>query len=339
MACDPAQFGFAIPECRVLAAPLQRIVVAALTLAATFTHSASMAADSGRAPLGETVETFALPDYHGKTHSLDDYPDKLVVLAFIGTECPLAVKYAPRLRELTAEFEKQGVAFLGIDANLQDSLSEMAAFARGHGLTFPLLKDNGNKIADRLGATRTPEVFLLDRERVIRYRGRIDDQYGFTTASGYARGKPGEPYLAEAIREVLAGKVVTRPAVPADGCLIGRVATTTPHGDVTYSKHIATIIQNRCLECHRTGEVGPFALTSYEEVVGWADMIREVVESRRMPPWFADPQSGHFANDAQLERGRNAADLSVGGEWLHAGRRQRSAAAAPVCRRLAIGRT
>ena len=73
-----------------------------------------------------------------------------------------------------------------------------------------------------------------------------------------------------------------------------------PHGEVTYTNQIVRIINRRCLECHRTGELGPFPLDGYEEVAGWAAMIREVVDQGRMPPWPADPQYGKFANDARL---------------------------------------
>jgi peroxiredoxin/mono/diheme cytochrome c family protein len=258
------------------------------------------AADTGGSPIGKKVETFSLPDFHGKSHSLDNFKNQPVVLAFIGTECPLAKTYAPRLRDLAAEFEKQGVAFLAIDSNMQDSLSEIGTYARIHEITFPVLKDNNNDLADKLGAVRTPEVFLLDREHVVRYWGRIDDQYGFKTGAGYVKPKLTQRNLADAITELLAGKEISHPVVKADGCFIGRVAKATPHGDVTYSKQVARIMQERCVECHRSGEVAPFALGSYDEVVGWAETIREVVQEGRMPPWFADPKFGHFQNDARL---------------------------------------
>ncbi len=262
--------------------------------------AAEVASTVASTPIGRKVDNFSLPDFHGKVYSLADYQDKIVVLAFLGTECPLARNYAPRLRDLAVEFERQGVVFLGVDANLQDSLSEIGTFARVHGIPFPMLKDNNNEIADRLGALRTPEVFVLDRQHVIRYWGRVDDQYGFKPGGGYAKPKQTESNLADAINEVLLGIDVSHPVVKADGCLIGRVAKTTSHGEVTYCNQIARIIQNRCLECHRPGEAAPFAMTSYEEVLGWAQMIREVVEQGRMPPWFADPQFGHFSNDARL---------------------------------------
>jgi peroxiredoxin len=262
--------------------------------------SLAVAADTAGTPIGKKVESFSLPDFHGKVHSLADYKDQLVVVAFIGTECPLAKSYAPRLKDLAAEFEKQGVVFLAVDANVQDSLTEIGTYARVHGLTFPVLKDNNNELADLLGAVRTPEVFLLDKEQVVRYWGRIDDQYGFKTGAGYVKPKLNERSLANAITEVLAGKQVSKPIAKADGCFIGRVAKQKPHGEVTYSNQIARVMQNRCVECHRAGEVAPFTLGSYDEVVGWAETIREVVQEGRMPPWFADPKYGHFINDARL---------------------------------------
>lgn len=272
----------------------------ALSAAIVCAGSISLAANTADTPIGKTISDFSLPDFHGKTHSLADCKDKVVVVAFIGTECPLAKTYAPRLKSLAAEFEKQGVAFLAIDANQQDTLTEIGAFARVHELTFPLLKDNNNEIADRFGAVRTPEVFVLDKARKVRYWGRIDDQYGFKTGAGYVKPKLNERNLADALTEVLAGKEVTNPLVKADGCFIGRVTKTAPHGEVTYSNQIARIMQNRCVECHRSGEVAPFTLGSYDEVVGWAETIREVVQEGRMPPWFADPKYGHFTNDSRL---------------------------------------
>ena len=131
-------------------------------VAVLLASSRALDAAEERTPIGRTVENFSLPDLHGQTHSLDEYQGKLVVVAFLGVDCPLAKNYALRLRDLAAEFEPKGVAFVGIDSNVQDSLTEIATYARVHGVTFPVLKDNNNVIADRLGAERTPEVFLLD---------------------------------------------------------------------------------------------------------------------------------------------------------------------------------
>ncbi len=253
------------------------------------------------AQIGTRVENFTLQDFRGKSHSLADFAgSKLVVVAVLGTECPLCKLYGPRLAEMAAELGPKGVAFVGLDANRQDSITEMAAYARIHKIEFPLLKDLGNAVVDQLGAQRTPEVFVLDQDRVVRYRGRIDDQYGFQSGAGYSRPKVTRRDLADAIEQLLAGKPVSQPTTEAVGCLIGRVRQPKAASEVTYSNQIARLFQKRCVECHRPGQIGPFAMTNYDEVVGWAEMIDEVVREQRMPPWHADPRYGHFANDYSL---------------------------------------
>src|SRR4051794_20089809 len=138
---------------------------------------------AAEAPVGD----FALADYRGKSIAMADFRDKqLLVVAFVGTECPLAKLYGPRLAELAKEYEPKGVAFLAIDPNAQDGVTQIAAYARQSGIAFPILKDLNNLATDRFAARRTPEVFVLDAKRVIRYRGRVDDQY----AVGVQRDKP-----------------------------------------------------------------------------------------------------------------------------------------------------
>jgi peroxiredoxin len=247
--------------------------------------------------VGKKVEGFRLRDYRGAWHSLDDFrKSKLVVVAFLGAECPLSTRYAARLADLAKEFGPKGVAFVGVNANRQDSITQLARLAKTHAITFPLLKDVGNVVADSFGARRTPEVFVLDAGRVVRYRGRVDDQYGI----GYARPKATRRDLALALEELLAGKKVTKPETKAAGCLIGRVPKGRAKGDVTYARHIAPVLQRRCQGCHQAGSIAPFALTSYADAAGWADTIREVIEEGRMPPWHANPKYGTFANDARL---------------------------------------
>ncbi len=247
--------------------------------------------------IGQAAPAFSLRDQYGKPHTLADYADrKLIVLAFLGNECPLAKLYAVRLAEIEKQYAQQGVTVLGINANRQDSLTEITTFARQHELTFPILKDTGNELADALAAKRTPEVYLLDAERKVRYVGRIDDQYGI----GFQRPAPTRRDLTVALDDLLAGKSVSQSTTEAPGCLIGRVAKKSPQGEVTYAKQISRLLNDRCVSCHHAGEIAPFPLTSFDEAVGWAATIREVIKEERMPPWFANPAHGKFANDARL---------------------------------------
>jgi peroxiredoxin len=298
---------------------LNRIAAVAILFSVT---SSSQAADQ---PLGQIIEGFQLQDFRGKEHTLADYRDsKLVVIAFLGTECPLAKLYGPRLASLAERYEPQGVSFIGINANVQDSLTEIAAYARVHGIHFPILKDVAGQFADTIGAERTPTVFVLDDQRVVRYWGRIDDQYGV----GFVRKEPQQHDLQAAIDELLAGKEVTTSVTGAVGCYIGRIKQPQKDSAVTYSNQIARILQDRCVECHREGEIAPFALTDYQEVVGWAEMIQEVVRDGRMPPWHASEEYGSFENCRRLTNDeKNAIDA-----WVRAGAPEGDAKDVPVPR-------
>src|SRR5512140_3626605 len=87
--------------------------------------------------------------------------------------------------------------------------------------------------------------------------------------------------------------------------------STTP----TYSKNVAKILNERCVECHRAGEVAPMAFTNYKEVRPWAKSIRERVAVRAMPPWLADPAHGDFKNDRRL----SAQEIETISAWANAG--------------------
>jgi peroxiredoxin/mono/diheme cytochrome c family protein len=247
--------------------------------------------------VGNVINPFSLPDYLGTTHGLAEWSDKkAVVLVFLGVECPVARQYGERLAALAAKYGPLGAAFVGIDSNQQDSLAEIAHFAREFKIEFPILKDAGNVVADQVGALRTPEVFLLDAERKVRYWGRIDDQNGV----GYSRPRPLKQDLAAALDELLAGKEVSQTAQPPSGCFIGRVSKTQPSGQITYTQHVARLLHQHCVRCHRAGEVAPFVLDNYADVAAWSETIREVIEAGRMPPWHANPAHGKFFNDARL---------------------------------------
>ena len=197
------------------------------------------------------------------------------------------------------KYESKSVAFIAINANAQDGRERVATHARQHAIPFPVVKDAGNKVADQLGARRTPEAFLVDSSGVIRYQGRIDDQFGI----GYARpGKPTRRDLAVALDEILEKKAVSKARTEAAGCYIGRVAKPKADGRITYAKHISRILRKNCQECHRPGQIGPMSLMNFDDALAWSDTIREVVSEGRMPPWYADPRYGKFRNDRRLSR-------------------------------------
>lgn len=273
---------------------------------------AQAAETSSQDRIGRVISDATLTDYRGASVSLADVKDKpVVVLAFLGTECPLAKLAVTKLNTLAKDFEPRGVVVLGINSNRQDSLADLAAQAKEQDVSFRLLKDAGNKLADAAGAVRTPEVVVLDQQRAIRYVGRIDDQDGI----GYRRETPKRQDLKIAIEELLAGKSVSVATTEIEGCFIGKVREAKRGAEVTYSKHVAPILQNRCVNCHRTGQVAPFAMTSYDEVAGWAETIAEVINDNRMPPWHASPDHGKFSNARNLPDDEKRVLL----DWVKAG--------------------
>lgn len=240
---------------------------------------------------------FELVDHRGRNWTLQEFQDdSVLVIAFLGTECPLAKHYALRLEEISQAYADRSVRVVAVISNRQDSLEEIAAFVNRQALTFPVMKDVGNRFADQVAATRTPEIMVFDSNRQLRYQGRVDDQYGV----GYVRDQPNRLDLQIALDELLADKSISVPVTRAVGCIIGRSKTVDQDSKITYESHVAKIMADRCVECHRPGEIAPFSLTEYEEVAGWADMIAEVVREGRMPPWHATDDHASFANERSL---------------------------------------
>jgi peroxiredoxin len=266
-----------------------------LLMVLTATLALANAPEAKLAP-GTKVADFSLKDIHRRPRALADYKDaKAFVVVFLDTDCPLSNLYVPTLLDLHKQYTAKGVQFVAVNSSNQDSFVSVSAHAQERDIPFPVLKDFDQKVADAFGAKRTCEVFLLDAGRVIRYHGRIDDQY----AIGVRREKPSRTDLKEAIDELLAGKAVSKPETEVAGCPIERRKPAAKDG-VTYAKHVAKIMQKRCQECHRPGEIGPFSLLTYDDAKKRTARIREALVEERMPPWHADPRHGKFLNDRRL---------------------------------------
>ena len=131
-----------------------------------------------------SIDDFKLHDLVGAEHRLSDYREsELVVVYFTGTECPLAKLYGPRMQKIADRYKDQ-VAVLGVSSNVQDSIADVSGFVEAHGIQFPVLHDAKQQVADLFQARRTPEVFVLDQERNVRYHGRVDGQFTFWVRCG-----------------------------------------------------------------------------------------------------------------------------------------------------------
>lgn len=261
---------------------------------------------------GQGIEPFTILGTASEKLEVEPDPQsKLTVLYFTGIECPLAKLYAPQVAELAEAYKPKSVRFIGINSNQQDSMEEFTEFVADSNFKFPCGKDFNNIAADQLSVIRTPEVIVLDSKFEIQYRGRIDDQY----EPGVSRKKPNRLDLKIALNELLAGKNVSQPQTKPAGCLLGRVKKVDETSEVNFANQISRVFQRNCVECHRSGDIGPFVLDDYEEAIGWADMIVETIDDGRMPPWHADPAHGKFVN----ARTMSEEDKQLVRKWVAAG--------------------
>lgn len=287
--------------------------------------------------VGRPLANFKLRDTSGKPVSLYGFRGKqAAVIVFTGVDCPVGKLYMGRLAELAAKYEPRGVAFLAIDSNQGEDADRAARDAKEHGVSFPVLMDPGNVVADALLAERTCEALVLDGKARLLYRGAIDDQYGLDAH----KEAPTHSYVADALDAILEGRPVATPATAVAGCPIERAAPKVAapavklrHADpevlaalkqrdgevevgpVTFASDVAAILQEKCQSCHRPGQVGPFPLLTYDDARRHAATIREVVDDRRMPPWHADPRHGQFENDRSLSARQRATLLA----WVDQG--------------------
>lgn len=250
------------------------------------------------------VPDFTLKDLAGKDWSLHGQKNRATVLVFLSAECPMSNAYVKPVGELAAKYRDKGVAVVGVNANKEESVAQVAAHAREFGIAFPVLKDDDLVAAKALGVKVNPEAVVLDDKFVVRYRGRIDDGY-----TGRMRPAPRTTRadVAAALDELLAGKPVSVAHAQAFGCPLP-LEGKKPAGPatVTYYRDVLPILQANCQGCHRPGEVGPFALQTYRQAVKWADGIAAETEARRMPPWKPVP-ADHIAGQRSLtEKDRKA---------------------------------
>jgi peroxiredoxin len=168
-------------------------------------------AGAGRTPIGAPVPDFTATSLDGARISLAEAArgHKAVVVLFLSTACPYAEFFADHIRDLDAAYRTRGVLFIGVNSNRFETTDEMREDAREHGHAFPLVRDEDARIANLVGAGRTPEAFLVDGEGRLRYHG-------------WVKSKQRSPDLERAIEAVLAGRKVRRAETKPFGCAIDR---------------------------------------------------------------------------------------------------------------------
>jgi peroxiredoxin len=290
-----------------------RINCLSIVLAGLLASPALAQREPSTAHLGKKIANLTFKDDKGATQSLYDLKNKkAIVVVFLSFDCPVSTSYARPLADMVSEFGKHGVAFIGLTTNENETPAEVAKQARHFNLNFPVYLDAKVTAANLLKADVTPECFVLDNDYVLRYRGRIDNSYSERLKK---HAQVTKHDLRQVLGELLSGRPVSEPATVPIGCLIPRdqkpVAKT---GTVTYYRDVAPILQNHCQQCHRPGEVGPFALMNYRQAVNWADDIKSYTQKGVMPPWKA-VEGPAFHNDRRLSQ----KDIATLAAWVDGG--------------------
>ncbi|NJO12430.1 MAG: redoxin domain-containing protein [Gammaproteobacteria bacterium] len=218
---------------------------------------------------GDRVDDFRLLDHTGQSHRLYYLTDrKAVVLIAHSGSCPANVTTLADLQKLHAKYGPQSVEFLMIDSGLKSDRAQLAAAAKQQGIDLPILMDKTQLIGEALDLRRAGEVLVVDPKGwKLAYRG--------TAANS-----------AAALDAVLAGSPVPTTSSKVTGCEIPmpEAARRGAHASISYEKTIAPLLIDNCVTCHRTGGIGPWQMSSYEMIKGFAPMIREVIRTERMPP-------------------------------------------------------
>jgi MBOAT, membrane-bound O-acyltransferase family/AhpC/TSA family len=283
--------------------------------------------------LNEMIPNVEVEDVEGRAARLTDLLGRAgLVIVVRDVDCPVSKRYGPRLAKLEATYAPQGLPFAFVNPTRHNTREQMLEEVRTFGFQGRYLRDPRGRLAQALGARSTAEVFVLDAQRTLVYRGAVDDQYGIDLT----RTEVANPFLAQALDDVLAARPVRTKATRAPGCELA--LAPAPWGSaetVTYHRQVSRIVQAHCLPCHHEGGSGPFPLDSYEAVAGRAATIRRVLDDGFMPPWFAAPGGGPWANDPSL----NVWERRALFRWLETGLAAGDPADAPLRQRFESGWT
>src|SRR5688500_14897330 len=166
-------------------------------------------------PVGTKLENFTLPDLSGAQQSLDKLEgENGAVLVWVSAQCPVVKSYNERINQVGDELRSKGINLIGINSNAPESLDWVKSHASEVGYKFPILIDKGNVLADKLGATVTPEFYYFDKENVLLYHGALDNDRSGTNVT--------INYLRDAFNAALSKQPIKTAKANAFGCSIKR---------------------------------------------------------------------------------------------------------------------
>jgi hypothetical protein len=248
------------------------------------------------------VDDFQLSDQNYLARHLYKMKDAKAVVLITYAAGDSAIKAdAPKFMALKNDYAAKGVEFLMIDSKLGETRDRVRPDAAANNLDMPILFDYQQLVGESLGLTKAAEVVVVDPKTwTVAFRGPV-----------------GSASTKQALDGLVAGQKVALGAQSAKGSTIAypEKAKAAQFVNISYAKEIAPIIQEKCTACHQPGAIGPMQLNNYEQVKGFAPMIREVIRTNRMPPFLADQAVGHFKDDERL----TPTQIKTLVHWIEAG--------------------
>ncbi|MBI1317691.1 MAG: hypothetical protein GC168_01935 [Candidatus Hydrogenedens sp.] len=242
----------------------------------------------------DTAPNFRLIDQDGGIYELyrQDEAALVALVAFDGTDAALLEQAGgQKHRRKSKNKNDLSVALITKEPPVtRESIAALHAKAKA---TNPILLDTAGSVSAALGLRQPGDVVW------------IDPAAGWKIV-GHTQAAAGMPASAEAAREAMLTPAAL--ATPAADAAAAPAA-------ISYSRDIAPILMARCVNCHTEGGIGPFAMNSHKKVAGWSAMMQEVVLTKRMPPWHADPEYQHFKNSIAMAPEEEATLMA----WLRAG--------------------
>lgn len=235
------------------------------------------------------VDNFVLLDHRGDAHELFYHrgAPAVVIMAY-NQNCKAATDAIPAMQTLQSKYNDQ-VEFWLLNSDATVDRKALAQHAAASGITLPILQDDTTLISESLQAQYAGEVLVLDpRSWRVAYRGSVQSE-----------GKTATSAIGDTLNALASGQTLETRSETVQGCEI-TYPDRSETASISYANTIAPLLQQKCVVCHTEGGLGPWAMNSYTMIQGFAPMIREVVRTKRMPPWHADPHIGQWKNDISL---------------------------------------
>ncbi len=262
------------------------------TLAKLATASAMAVFIGVSSNAADRISDFSLIDHQGRFFQLSRHSNQDAIVLFVyDGDSRDARRAISDLDDVAEQFAGQKVEFFVINSTGSTDKAAMREEAEDEDITFRVLMDDTQLVAEELGLSRTAEVVILNpSSKEVVYRGALNKRF----AEGSRSERNAGSYVVEALTAMLAGEEISGNQIASKGDAIDYPAKLAQFEAISYANDIAPILEQRCVSCHMEGGIAPFAMSSHQMVQGWSPMIRETLYTKRMPPGQIDNE---YVND------------------------------------------